>query len=124
MNILVGCDPEVFVKQGGAFKSAWGLIKGDKKRPQKVNKGAVQVDGMALEFNIDPARTASEFTHAIAEVQKALRHYVPAGYNMVAEPAAVFDADYFASVPETAKELGCEPDFNAYTGLANPRPDA
>ena len=54
-KILVGCDPEVFVKQNGVFKSAFGLIKGDKKNPQKIRNGAVQVDGMALEFNIDPA---------------------------------------------------------------------
>ena len=51
-KILVGCDPEIFVKQAGVFKSAHGLVVGDKKDPQKVNKGAVQVDGMALEFNI------------------------------------------------------------------------
>ena len=37
MEILVGCDPEVFVKQGGVFKSAFGLIQGDKANPQKVN---------------------------------------------------------------------------------------
>ena len=126
MEFLVGADPELFVQNlnSKAFISAHDMVPGTKYEPFKVPFGAIQVDGMALEFNIDPAKTASEFTHAIAEVQKALRHYVPAGYNMVAEPAAVFDADYFASVPETAKELGCEPDFNAYTGLANPRPDA
>ena len=56
-NILIGCDPEVFVKQNGVFRSAHGLIRGDKKNPQKIRSGAVQVDGMALEFNIDPART-------------------------------------------------------------------
>ena len=59
-KILVGCDPEVFVAQGGVFKSAYNLIKGDKKNPQKIRSGAVQVDGMALEFNIDPAATENE----------------------------------------------------------------
>lgn len=28
MEILVGCDPEVFVKQNGVFKSAFGLTLG------------------------------------------------------------------------------------------------
>ena len=41
MEFLIGCDPEVFVKRNGLFKSAHGLIKVDKKNPQKVNKGAV-----------------------------------------------------------------------------------
>jgi len=54
-QILVGCDPEYFVKKNGIFQSAHGLIMGDKKNPQKVRNGAVQVDGMAVEFNIDPA---------------------------------------------------------------------
>ena len=54
-QILVGCDPEVFVAKGGKFISAHGMIPGTKKAPHKVERGAVQVDGMALEFNIDPA---------------------------------------------------------------------
>lgn len=28
MSILVGCDPEVFVKKQGMFQSAWNMIKG------------------------------------------------------------------------------------------------
>jgi len=28
-----------------------------------------------------------------------------------------------AALPDTAKELGCDPDYNAYTLLPNPRPD-
>ena len=36
-QILVGCDPEVFVKQNGIFQSAYGLIEGDKKNPQTVS---------------------------------------------------------------------------------------
>lgn len=125
MEILVGADPELFVQNpnNNSFVSAHGMVPGTKYEPFPVERGAIQIDGMALEFNIDPARTADEFVRNIAEVQKALRSYVPTGYKIVAEPAAVFDAEYFATVPETAKELGCEPDFNAYNGLPNPRPD-
>jgi len=55
MKILVGCDPELFVKKDGVLVSAHGLVQGSKEHPFRVSKGAVQVDGMALEFNIDPA---------------------------------------------------------------------
>lgn len=55
MSYLVGADPELFVSKAGVILSAFGLVGGTKKVPQKVERGAVQVDGMALEFNIDPA---------------------------------------------------------------------
>lgn len=121
-QILVGCDPEVFVKQGGIFRSAHGLIKGDKKNPQKVNRGAVQVDGMALEFNIDPAKSEDEFSLNVNEVLSLMKKMVPA-YEVVATPVAHFDAAYLKAQPEEAKELGCDPDFCAWNGMANPRPD-
>ena len=121
-KILVGCDPEVFVKQNGVFKSAHGLIAGDKKNPQKIPHGAVQVDGMALEFNIDPAASEHEFILNVNEVFAALKAMVP-DYEVVATPVANFDPKYMAEQPEEALELGCDPDYNGWTGLANPRPN-
>lgn len=120
--ILVGCDPEVFVKREGKFFSAHGLIKGDKKNPQKVPRGAVQVDGMALEFNIDPASSEAEFVLNVQDVFNTMKMMVPE-YEVVATPVADFDAEYIKGQPKEALELGCDPDYNAYTHLANPRPD-
>jgi hypothetical protein len=51
---MIGCDPEIFVKKGGKLIAATGLVPGDKKKPFRVMGGAVQVDGLALEFNTDP----------------------------------------------------------------------
>ncbi len=121
-KILVGCDPEVFVKQNGVFKSAFGLIKGDKKNPQKIRNGAVQVDGMALEFNIDPAASEQEFCINVQDVFNQMKLMVPQ-YDVVATPVATFDPLYMKQQPEEALELGCDPDYNAWLGLANPRPD-
>ena len=122
MNILVGCDPEVFVKKNGVFKSAWGLINGDKKHPQKVNRGAVQVDGMALEFNIDPASTEEEFSLNVQTVFDQLKAMVP-DYEIATVPVAHFDQAYMKKQPEEALELGCDPDYNAWTGLVNHKPN-
>lgn len=121
-KILVGCDPEVFVAQKGQFKSAHNLIKGDKKNPFKVDKGAVQVDGMALEFNIDPAATCDEFVLNVNSVFAQLTKMVPK-HKIVITPVAHFDADYMKAQPAEALELGCDPDFNAYTGAAFEKPD-
>lgn len=122
-QILVGCDPEIFVQRDGKFLSAHGLIQGDKRNPQRVPKGAVQVDGMALEFNIDPAATEKQFVGNVKSVMATLASMVPE-YNLVATPVAHFDPAHMAEQPPAALELGCDPDFNAYTGMANLKPDA
>lgn len=123
MQILIGCDPEVFVSQGNVFKSAFGLIRGDKRNPQKVKRGAVQVDGMALEFNIDPAATEDEFCINVNDVFQQLQLMVPK-HNIVISPVAHFDPEYMKAQPAEALELGCDPDFNAWSGEVNIKPDA
>lgn len=122
MEILVGCDPEVFVKKNNKFMSAFGLIRGTKVKPFKVKDGAVQVDGMALEFNIDPAHNEGEFIHSVQSVFDQMCKMVP-DYEVVAVPVAHFDEAYMKTQPKEALELGCDPDFNGWSGFANPRPD-
>lgn len=123
-DILVGSDPELFVKRRGKYVSAHGMVKGTKEEPFIVDNGAVQVDGMALEFNTDPARDADEFVHNIGSVMKQLKRMVP-GYQVVADATAEFGDAYMAKQPFEAKELGCEPDFNAWKdGAENPKPNA
>lgn len=123
MNILVGADPEVFAKRNGSWLSAFGLIPGTKEAPHKVKDGAVQVDGMALEFNIDPANTEDVFVHNIQSVMAQLADMVE-DVELVAEPVARFGYDYIKSQPEEARDLGCNPDYNAWAGgCANDKPN-
>ena len=122
MQFLIGCDPEVFVKKNGTFLSAFGLIKGDKKNPFPVRNGAVQVDGMALEFNIDPAHNEDQFAFSVQDVLNQMKAMVP-GYDVVAVPVAKFTDDYLKTQPKEALELGCDPDYNAWTGAVNNKPD-
>lgn len=125
IQILLGADPELFMKNPntGAFVSAHGKVPGTKKKPHKVPFGAVQIDGTALEFNIDPASTVDEFVHNIQTVRTLISKFVP-GYNVVAEPTAMYDEDYFNwQIPGKAKELGCDPDYCGWNLAMNPRPD-
>lgn len=124
IEILVGADPEIFMfDNAGKPVSAHGVIQGDKKNPQKVPFGAVQVDGMALEFNIDPAASKEQFSHNLQQVMATLAAMVP-GYDLRAVPVAEFGAAYMKTQPKEALELGCEPDFNAWAnGAVNPRPN-
>lgn len=126
LDIKIGADPELFVKKKGrkTFTSAHGMVQGTKDEPFKVDKGAVQVDGMALEFNIEPAVSEEDFIGNIEAVTKALQEMVPE-YELVPTPTADFTAAHIAAQPEEALELGCDPDFDAWNGgKPNPKPDA
>lgn len=122
MTYLIGTDPELFVTKGGKLQSAFGLIKGDKANPFVVDKGAVQVDGMALEFNTDPTDCEDTFVSHLSTVMKQLQEMIP-DYEFFVEPTAEFGKEYIEEQPLAAKELGCDPDYNAYTGKANEKPD-
>lgn len=126
-QILIGADPEIFVKRGGVNISAHELVPGTKKNPYKVEMGAVQIDGTALEFNIEPATSADQFVLHIQTVMKQLGDMVrdkDATVDFDISPSVLYRKDIFDKIPASALELGCEPDYNAYTGLENERPDA
>lgn len=125
MDIKLGCDPELFVTDlEGRPRSAHGLIPGTKESPFKVNKGAIQVDGMALEFNTDPASSEDEWVTNISTVLQELRAATPDKYKFLIAPSVRFNGNHLNAQPEEAKELGCQPDFNAYTMAENPKPNA
>jgi hypothetical protein len=120
---LIGADPEVFLFKDGEPVSAHGLIPGTKTEPFKVKSGAIQVDGTAAEFNIDPAASEEEFFHNIKTVMDELQKFVP-GYEIRIQPTVEFSSEYFNSLPEESKELGCDPDFDASRdGAQNMPPD-
>lgn len=125
-DFTIGCDPEMFVKDSatGLFVSAHGMVMGNKQNPARVPGGAVQVDGMALEINTAPAKTEEQFMTNIARVMAALKMQLPAGVEIATGvPFAEFTPDIFYNQPPEAIELGCDPDYNGWTGEANPRPD-
>jgi hypothetical protein len=119
-----GCDPELFiVDTDGNLVTADGLIPGTKETPYKVNGGAIQVDGMAAEFNIDPVTNYRDWETNIAMVMEQLRLFLPTGFGFKILPSVNFSQEVMDAAPERAKELGCDPDFNAWTGDVNPKPD-
>lgn len=126
MDITIGADPELFIKnkKTGKFVCAYGLLPGTKYEPYKVNKGAVQVDGFAFEYNIEPVKNSKDFVKNNKEVMAQMKEMVEKidkDFELVATPIADFDPKYFASVDPEAKILGCDPDFNI-TGTMNIRP--
>jgi hypothetical protein len=125
MKLLYGADPELFVYERGRYKSAHDLIPGTKECPHPASYGAIQVDGVAAEFNIWPASNCDEFVRNILEVKNFLSREVQKrlpNADLVADPTARFTPEYFDSLPFETKLLGCTPDFDAYTGAENEPP--
>lgn len=117
MNLKFGCDPELWVvDKHGKVVPAFGLIPGSKEEPHSVDNGAIQVDGLAVEFNIHPVETREEWLHNIKSVRGTLLNYVKENnpeYELSANPIAHFDPTEFKTYPISARILGCDPDWNS-----------
>jgi hypothetical protein len=124
-NWLIGADPEVFIRSKitGKLVSAHGMLPGTKEEPFLVPHGAVQVDGMAAEFNIDPAKNANEFVRNVKSVMHTLNNMIGKDYEIAVLPTAHFGKEMIDAQPDEAKILGCDPDYSAYTSRQNNAPD-
>lgn len=127
MEYLIGSDPELFVRNGAGFLSGHLFPCGTKAAPRKTTNGAVQVDGIALEFNTKPAATRDEFVAnlkaVLGDLNAIVAEHAPGAY-LEAVPTAHVGLDFLRNIPRENSELGCNPDFNAYFMGENPIPDA
>lgn len=109
---VAGADPELMlVSPEGALVSAIPLIKGTKKRPQKVKGGAVQHDNVMAEFNVLPASTSEEFEDNIRTVLGELARLVKPN-RLIVQAYAEYD-EKSLDHPD-ARRFGCDPDFCAW----------
>jgi Phage phiEco32-like COOH.NH2 ligase-type 2 len=125
VKMRCGADPEVFTTdvQSGKFLSIIGEIGAGKENPFQIPDlppgFTLQEDNVALEFGIPPAATADEFVHHIQTVMQAGLSKLP-GRAFSKLSCTIFPKDQMED--PMAFIFGCEPDFNAWTGQQNPRP--
>ena len=109
---VAGADPELMVlSPEGTLTSAIPLIKGTKKRPQKVQGGHVQRDNVMAEFNVEPSGCSDEFEENIRVVLGSLAALVKT--NILAIRAYAQFPEEALDHPE-ARVFGCDPDFCAW----------
>lgn len=125
-NVLRGADPEVFLRSIETDEPvvSIGLIGGSKSFPRSLGNGfALQEDNVTTEFNIPPCDNRDKFVASINYVLEFLKQELtPQGLRVDIVPSMEFTEDQL--VHPQAQELGCEPDFNAWTNRINPRPRA
>lgn len=124
MKLLVGGDPELFLwhKPTQRYISAEGIVPGTKERPERMKHGCVQRDGLALEFNLDPADSKAHFVDSVGNTLDSCRSLVGSEVELRAVPSVTFDEEYYDSLSSNSKQLGCTPDYNAWTYGRNPTP--
>lgn len=125
--ITLGADPEILLIDK-TTKEPWGAVdcsKGTKEEPESVGFGAIQVDGMALEYNIDPAKTIDEWVEYHNKVQEVLVDKASEQGLDSCDMSLLDYTKYIKSENPTDDELifGCDPDLNAGTGEENEMPD-
>lgn len=115
LKFKLGADPEFFLMRGDSFVAGFESgVWGDKYTPQKLDKGDVQVDGTALEIGIDPASSAQEFSDNCEHVMAQVRDLIGPEFSIAPSSEAIFPEEYFNTIPDHFKMMGCQPDFNGF----------
>lgn len=124
-NVVRGADPELFLRDENNFPiTSIGKIGGSKTAPKQLGGGfALQEDNVAVEFNIPPAPNKAAFVASIGYVLEYLRQELtPRNLFLDISPTMEFTKEQL--LHPKAKEMGCEPDYNAWSQEENPRPIA
>lgn len=126
-KITIGADPEFFVRRGAHYISGHMFPFGTKKLPLATANGHVQVDGIALEVNVRPSETKTEFITNVRsvmnDVEKMMQEKMP-GSELVMKPSVYFGTKKLNALPDENFALGCEPDFDAWSNnRVNLRPN-
>ncbi len=126
-NPTIGADVEFFLqeKATGKIVSAEGHIRGTKEEPfnfDPISKYfSTSLDNVLAEVTIPPVTCKADFWANINKSRRYVDQNIPKGLCTVALPAANLDPHWLMT--EQAIKFGCEPDFNAYTGYENNKPE-
>lgn len=121
-KFTIGTDSEVAIHDGKTYRSIIGMIKGSKHNPVLTPFGNIQEDNVFAEFAINPVDSEGEFVKLINAAKTHLEGLLnPNGFDIHIN-SCIELPDFELQNPDVW-EFGCEPDYNAYTGRQNPRPE-
>ena len=121
MKFTIGTDPEFMLRKDGEYASSIGLLRYTKRVPKRFPDGTtLQKDNVAIEFASSVADSEETFVKAVRTAFFHTLSEIPSEYGLVATPSAHFKVELLES--KEAQEIGCEPDFNAWTSQKNVAP--
>lgn len=116
----IGIDPEFFILDDFSRPiNAIRVLPGNNQNPLKKNGINFYHDNMLAEFNFPPVNTEIEFREKIGNAFHTLKTIV-GPYNISPQAYGEFDKNELA-LPN-AKEVGCNPDYDAYSLSQNDVP--
>ena len=122
-KFTIGGDPEGFFvdSRTGDYVPSFSVMGGTKEEPLPIsNEGhAIQCDNVMLEYNIPPSDNADDFVKHNLFVQNYLadKIAIPNGLELRFVASARFKEENLQG--DKALEMGCSPDYNAYSGAVN-----
>ena len=122
--LSIGSDPEVWLRDSNNnLVSAIKIIDGTKHKPLKTPNGFIQHDGLAAEFNSNPANSLSEFINNHKLIIKDLEDYIKPFDLKIDLITSIQDTSLLLSElgNEEALRSGCIPDYDAWRLAINPR---
>ena len=113
-NVLVGSDPEFFIKKDGDFFPSFNVIQGTKSDPTDIGSGyQILKDNVLLEGNIPPASTKKEFIHNMKYLKSYFINMLSENdMSLVCADSGVFQSKFLRHPDAT--EFGCSPYMNCW----------
>lgn len=123
----MGADPEIFLMDKNERPvSAIGKFEGTKNKPVPIPGLPgyyVQVDNVAVEYNIPPAKTSPGWFSANTKALTKLTEMAESqGLSLLIASSVEMPEEEL--IDPRAWIFGCDPDYNAWTFKKNPKPES
>lgn len=127
--ILLATDPELFTRRvdNQLISSVAGLLGADKYNKKVVTDDIrIQEDNVLVEFDTNPHGLFEGFNDNIKlGIELCQEAVAEVGHEVVLGVSShIFSPEELLSFHKDAFVFGCEPDYNALTGMRNPKPAA
>lgn len=125
--LLLGSDPELFTidRSTGKLSSVAGKLGCDKWNKRTYSADVrIQEDNVLVEFDTNPQGSMEAFMKNLSDGLKACEEVVNEVNHDIAPNISshIYSMDELKSFHKSVFTFGCEPDYNALTGMVNPKP--
>lgn len=121
MQYTIGSDPELMIqaRKTGKILSSLPILKHDKNDPIDLKNGIfIYSDNILAEAKFPPMSTKAEFIGVFKTAFERMKKHLGEEFTVLPIASHLYDDSELKD--EKAWEIGCTPNFNAYTASMNP----